>query len=148
MDKNVKYLTIERAKDDLKSRTLANFPGEFSQLIYLASTRDYNSGRYHHDGLAFQFGEEIAEAALASCHQEAFDKLVLSPLEELAQQLDLFVRLAGVPSVDLVALWKRLEPYRLAVPADTADLSVELFLSNIRTSLAILEAQLQMAQAG
>ena len=50
---------IQRATDDLRRRTLARFERSLDRLIYLASTRDYNTGIYYHDGLAASFGQEL-----------------------------------------------------------------------------------------
>ena len=64
-----KTLTVERAYDDLLRRSLSPISGDLARLIYLASTRDYNTGKYHHDGLAAHFSSEIACQALELAHQ-------------------------------------------------------------------------------
>jgi hypothetical protein len=43
---------------------------------------------------------------------------------------------------DFVAAWKKLEPYRVAVPLDTDELTADFLFSNFRIALAILEARL------
>src|SRR5436190_1559634 len=57
---------VEDALRDLRNRTLAKLDGDLARLVYLASTRDYNTGRYAHDGLSFRFSESVAETAGAS----------------------------------------------------------------------------------
>jgi len=134
-------MDVEAAIEDLKNRTLAAIPGEFARLVYLASTRDYNTGQYYHAGLAFQFTEEVARAALAACHQESFSRLLLTPLEELVKELDRYVHLTGTRPAEFFEAWKKVEPYRVTVPLDCDQLSAEFFFSNVRTALAISQTR-------
>ena len=64
MSNQVKRVSVEEAIEDLQNHTLEGISGSIARLVYLASTRDYNSGRYYHDGLAFRFTEEVAQTAL------------------------------------------------------------------------------------
>ena len=73
-------MIVEEALRDLRNRTLARLDGDFAKLVYLASTRDYNTGRYVHDGLSFRFPQPVVERAMAAAHLEVFANLVLSPL--------------------------------------------------------------------
>ncbi len=43
---------------------------------------------------------------------------------------------------DFITAWKKLEPYRVAVPVDTDLLTAEFLFSNFKIALAILEARL------
>jgi len=148
MSKNVKSISVEDAMQDLEHHTLRAIPGEIGQLVYLASTRDYNTGVYYHDGLAFRYTEEVARTALALHHKKVFRELVFSSLEELVQQLDVYMKSSHVLPSEFLELWRKLEPYRITVPLDCDPLSVELFFSNIRTAVAILEARQQADQEG
>jgi hypothetical protein len=38
-----------------------------------------------------------------------------------------------------ISAWKKLEPYRVAVPVESDPLATEFFFANLRTALAILE---------
>ena len=140
MARGVRRIDTEAAVEDLKHRTLPAIPGEVARLVYLASTRDYNTGHYYHDGLAFSFTEEVAGMALAACHQEVFERLAFTSLEELVQHLDHYVTSTGPPR-EVLETWTKLEPYRVALPLDCDPLSAKLFLSNLRTALAILAAR-------
>ncbi len=141
MAKNVKSVSVEEAIEDLEKHTLRSIPGEIGQLVYLASTRDYNTGVYYHDGLAFRYSEEVARTALALHHKKVFRELVFSSLETLVEQLDRYMKSSRVLPNEFLELWRKLEPYRITVPLDCDPLSVELFFSNIRTAVAILEAR-------
>lgn len=106
---SVKNLSVEAAFEDLQNRTLAGISGEIAQLVYLASTRDYNTGEYYHDGLAARFSQESARDALAAHHKKVFQALVSSSLEKLVEHLKAYIRSASLSEADFVRLWKKLE---------------------------------------
>ena len=72
-----KRMDVVEAGDDLRRRTLSHIKRPLDRLIYLASTRDYNTGFYYHDGLASRFSQEVVCEALADCHRQAFRELLL-----------------------------------------------------------------------
>lgn len=133
-------VAIEEALRDLQNRTLANLDGDFARLIYLASTRDYNSGRYAHDGLSFRFTEPVAEQVLAEAHRKLFVSLALSPLEVFVTQLERYIRSGCAHPDELLATWSELEPFRILAPEYDDPITVELFISNVRVALAIVKA--------
>jgi len=137
-----KNVDVLAAADDLRRRTLVDMTQPLERLIYLASTRDYNTGLYYHHGLALRFSEEAACEALADCHREAFDELVGASLEELVHELEAYLRSTRVAPGDFIVAWKGLEPYRVAVPVGVDSLSSELVFSNLKVALAILQARL------
>ncbi|HET9399817.1 MAG TPA: hypothetical protein VFO34_02615 [Candidatus Acidoferrales bacterium] len=129
---------LRKAKEDIFQRTLADVGDDFGRLICLASTRDYNTGQYHHAGLAAAFSDEVACQALAECHRDVFDSLLHAPMEELVQQLENYLRSTGASPVAVLESWSDLQPYRVVVPADCEKLSAELFFSNVKIAVAIL----------
>jgi hypothetical protein len=142
MSTPAKHVEVLAAAEDLRRRTLAEMTQPLARLLYLASTRDYNTGLYYHHGLAARFSEEAACEALAGCHREAFEELVDAPLEELVHELEAYLLSTRVAPSDFVVAWKGLEPYRVAVPVGVDSLSSELVFSNLKVALAILEARL------
>lgn len=135
-------MDVQRASEDLRRRTLAAMPHPLTQFLYLASTRDYNTGLYYHDGLADQFSAEIACEALANCHREAFQHLVMSTLESLVGQLESYIASSRTQPDDFVAVWKGLAPYRVAVPVAADPFTAEFLFSNLKVALAIVEERL------
>lgn len=136
-----KRMDVLEAMDDLRLRTLAHMQRPLDRLIYLASTRDYNTGLYYHDGLAARFGEEAACEALAECHNEAMRELVTSSLEGLVGQMEGYMESARTRPTDFLGMWRGLEPYRVAVPVGTDPLAAGFLFSNFRVALAILDAR-------
>ena len=139
MHGQVQYEDVRAAREDLLSRTLARMPGDFARLVYLASTRDYNTGEYYHEGLAFQFGERAARSALASCHRDLFQRMVQCSVRELVGHLEVYARYTHLPCADFIRTWDRLQPYRVTIPLDCGPLEAQFFASNVRTALAILD---------
>lgn len=126
---------------DFTVNSLAGIPGTFSRLVYVASLRDLSNGRYEHQGLAALYPEEAVQQALELCHEQIFERLLEMPLEK--QLEDLRKCLGGMEgglSV-VVAHWRQLEPYRVLLPENAPGYLKELFFSNLRALLEILEEQ-------
>ncbi len=142
MGAHIKRVEVDEAVQDIKDRTLAGISGNIGRLICLASTRDYNTGRYYHDGLASSFSEEVAGAALAACHLEIFKQLTLSSLEDLVRELESYVHSSHARPKEIIQAWEKLETYRVTIPLKCDPLSAEFFFSNVKIALAILRFRL------
>ena len=134
---------VEEAHDDLLRRSLSRIAGNLAKLIYLASTRDYNTGKYHHDGLAARFQAEIAGQALELAHRETFQRIATCSLAEVAAELELYVNSSRQSREDVLRAWQKLEPYRVALPVQVNAVVAQLFVSNVRVALAILRRRYQ-----
>ena len=128
-----------KAYDDLWQRTLAKIPGELNRMIYLASTRDYNSGRYHHAGLEATFGYDAVKQALETAHQDIFWKLTRSSLEQVVGELEIYIRSSAESPEELLRTWRTLQPYRVAIPLEVDAMAAELLLSNLKLGLEVLQ---------
>jgi hypothetical protein len=106
-------------------------------LVYLASTRDYNSGTYHHDGLAARYRADAAGKALEIAHRQIFCQLAAYSLEKLVEELELYLNCSHERPADVLRIWQKLEPYRIAIPVEVNPAVARLFLSNVRLALAI-----------
>ncbi|SRR6266571_295432 len=134
-------IDLEPAITDLRNRTLARLPGDFNRLVYLASSRDLSTGRYSHDGLAFHFSETVASKAMAACHTEIFDRLLFCSLEELIVELRKYISTTEIRPGDVLRSWKHLGSYRVTIPSDCDKLAAEIFLSNVKIALEILQTR-------
>jgi hypothetical protein len=138
---------MEAAIQDLHDRTLANLPEILTRLIYLSSTRDYNTGEYQHAGLADRYGPDTAQKALARCHQAAFENLLYTDLADLVRQLAAYIESIGAERDQVLDAWRGLQAYRVLIPNACDDLSAELFTSNIKIALEALRAEPAVAPA-
>ena len=130
-----------RVIQDFTASTLAGISGQFARLVYVASLRDLSSGRYEHQGLAALYPEEAVQQALEVCHEQIFERILETPLSE--QLEDLRACLAAMESgfSSAVSHWRQLEAYRVLMPEQAPDYLKELFLSNLRALLEILQEQ-------
>jgi hypothetical protein len=137
-----------RIIQDFTLTTLAGIPGEFSRLTYLASLRDLSSGRYEHAGLATLYSDEAMQQALQLCHEQIFERVLETPLEQ--QEEDLKQCLERMPGGLCAALahWRRMEAYRVLMPEGAPDYLKELFCSNLRALLEILQGACSTVRSG
>ena len=130
-----------RVIQDFTQTTLAGIPGLFARLAYIASLRDLSSGRYEHAGLAALYPDAAIQQALQLCHEQIFERILESPLS--CQQEDLRACLAGMEggTSGVVSHWRRIEAYRVLVPEAAPAYLKELFCSNLRALLEILDKE-------
>jgi hypothetical protein len=137
MHATIKLVPVQAAYNDLLQRSLSKISCDLARLIYLASTRDYNSGTYHHDGLAARFNPDVAAKALEIAHRQLFYQMSAYSLEEMVSQLQTYLDCSHESPADVLRTWQKLEPYRVAIPVEVNPTVARLFLSNIRLALAI-----------
>ena len=124
--------------EDLLRRTLSKISSDLARLIFIASTRDYNTGTYHHEGLASRFSPEKASEALELAHTEIFKQLAAYSLEALVEEIEIYACASRESAATIVRTWQILEPYRVTVPLRLNPTIVHVFVSNIRLALPIL----------
>jgi hypothetical protein len=132
---------LQSAYDDLLRRSLSKISGDLARVIYLASTRDYNTGTYHHEGLAARFRSDAAALALETAHREIFYRVAGCTLEQLVVEMEVYLNSSSQSREDVLHIWQKLEPYRLALPMNTNAAVARLFVTNLRLALAILQRQ-------
>lgn len=137
-----------KARFDLHNRTLAKLQSDFSRLVYLASTRNYNTARYEHDGLSFHYSAQIAEEVLADAHREVFWNLAGSSLKTLTEELERYIVSESLSPDDLLAAWSGLEAYRVLAPLRQDPLVIRIFQSNLKAALAVVRESWKKAQLG
>lgn len=126
------------ALQDLRERTLADLPGGVTKLVYLSSTRDYNTGEYQHAGLADRFGGETAQKALAQCHEVTFRELLDTSLAEWVAELATYIESTGAEREKVLDAWRRLQAYRVLVPNTCDSLTADYFVSTVKLALEAL----------
>jgi len=137
-DENALAEEVELAIFDLETRTLKAMPGRFSQLVYLASLRDYNTGRYHHYGLETRYNPQAADQAVHRCHIRVFEELTSLPLQDQTRDLIEFFESLREDRRQLIQTWRRLRSYQMLPPDQCHPLARKLFDKNIEVMLTVL----------
>ena len=117
---------------------LENFPNDLTRMLYLASLRDCNSGRYLHPELSPSIGIEEADHALSVCHDQIFRRLLKAPIREYALQLEEYIRYTRAERSVVLATWRSLQAYRSTVPVNSLPVYADFFCLNIELALTIL----------
>jgi hypothetical protein len=133
---------------DFATSTLAAIPSLFGRLVYIASLRDLSSGKYEHAGLTAVYSPEAVQEALECCHFEIFQRILETPLANQAEDLRECLEGMAGPFAATVSHWRQIESYRILLPGDTPDYLKELFFSNLRALLEILDAECSTARSG
>ena len=144
---NMEFQQNRRIIRDFTLTTLAGIPGEFGRLTYISSLRDLSSGRYEHAGLAALYPDEAIQQALQLCHEQIFERVLEAPLER--QESDLRECLERMPGGmrEAVSHWRRMEAYRVLMPEGSPSYLKELFCSNLRALLEILQGECSTADS-
>jgi len=127
---------------DILRALAASLPNDLSQLIFLATLRDNNSGHYYHPEVARRFSVEVADQSMLVCHRRIYQRVVALPLEDLTDQLDAYTATVRAPKERLIESWTKLRAYRATIPMDTDPISAEIFFMKVGVAVAILEARL------
>lgn len=127
---------------DILRALAVSLPNELSRLIFLATLRDNNSGHYFHPDLARRFSARVADRAMLACHQRIYRQVVALPIEDLTDQLDLYVTTIPAPRERMIQSWTKLKAYRATIPMDADPISAEIFFMKVEVAVAILEARL------
>jgi len=147
MDTLTQLQQNRRIIHDLTLSTLSRIASPFSRLAYLASLRDIPTNVYEHAGLSAVYPDAAVRQALVQCHQELFERILETPLAVQEQDLRAHLRTLPNGSRRAAAQWRRLESYRGLLPAESPEYLKELFCSNVRAMLEILEKELSTEQA-
>jgi hypothetical protein len=111
--------------------------GDLTRIVYLSTLRDNNAGTYFHPVLSQAHGVERANYAFTICHRDLFGRFVRSPARRYVDELKLYIKFA---KIDVVPVWRSLEPYRGTVPLGMPQVLQEIYFHNIETALLILES--------
>ncbi len=128
----------DRAKHDVWARTLSQIPTTFGKIVYLASLRNENSGRYQHFGLAQLYTDDEADAVLRLSHEEAFGEWLNFPLAQQRGDLERYLESIEDEKSAVLRTWLTLAPYRNLIPAQAGAAERELYVSDLELILELL----------
>lgn len=129
---------IEQAVFDFQTHTLTRMQGHFCRLVYLASLRDHNTGRYYHHGLETRYGSEVSDESLRQCHVQVFEDLIALSLKAQTEDLVGFFQSIKEEKPRLVEAWARLRSYQILPPENCHPLARDLFDKNVEIILKVL----------
>ena len=136
--KSIRDALDRTAASDLWRNTLSQIPSVFGRIVYLASLRNLNSGRYEHHGLALVFGEEEANKALKKSHSQVFREWLTFNLEQQKADLDLYLSGLYEDRGTVLATWLELAPYRGLMPTSLRAVERRLYIADLRALLELL----------
>jgi hypothetical protein len=137
-----------RIVQDFTLTTLSAIGSQFARLTYVASLRELSSGKYEHAGLAAVYPEEAIQYALQLCHEQIFERILESPLSEQEQDFRKCLQAMEGGICTAVTHWRQMEVYRILLPEHSPDYLKELFCSNLRALLEILQVECSPAHSG
>lgn len=117
---------------------LDTLPNDLTRMLYLASLRDCNSGRYLHPELSPLIGVEEADHALSACHDQVFRRLLKTSISAYVLQLEEYIRYTRADRGTVLRTWQSLQAYRSTVPLQALPVYSDLFCLNIELALLIL----------
>jgi hypothetical protein len=141
-----RFRRSRRVVEDFTRRSLSAIPSGYGRLIYVSSLRE-SDDRYRHDGLASMYPENAVQLALEHCHEELFAQILETPLSQ--QEWDLRMSLAALEGgIELnLARWRNRERYEELEPRGVPVYLYDLFASNLRLLLELIEAELRVRTA-
>jgi len=132
---------VRGAAADLWRHTLSQIPSVFGRLVYLASLRDPNTGRYEHFGLSQKFGEDEAHQTMQRSHEQTFRQWLSFSLEQQKADLELYLGGLGGNRRRILETWIRTTPYRNLIPIGAGSVECGLYLADLETLLELLKSE-------
>lgn len=132
--------TAEVIEECVRESGLDLLPNDLTRLLYLASLRDCNSGRYLHPVLSERFGTDTADEGLRECHIKTFSRLLAIPISEYVIQVEEYIRYTRMTRTAILQTWQSLQAYRATTPVVVLPLYREIFCFNVEVALMVLRA--------
>lgn len=130
----------QHAVDDLWQRALSHIPSSYGKLVYLASLRNPDTGRYEHFGLSMYPNSADANRALRRSHETVFQRWVNYSLEQKKTDLELYIStVEQVEKAQLLDAWLRLTPYKNLVPGAIQGPERQKHISDFEAILGLLK---------
>lgn len=133
-------MTAEVLEECARESGLDLLPNDLTRMVYLASLRDCNSGRYLHPTLSGRLGIEKADEGLRECHIETFRRLLANPISEYVTQVEEYIRYTRMARSAVLQTWQSLQAYRATAPVIAVPLYREIFCFNVEVALVVLRA--------
>ena len=116
--------------EDFSSQTLAAIPSVFWRLYYVSSLKEFESGKYEHEGLMSCTRRDAVQDALSHCHEELFSRILETPLHEQERRLARCLDTAGDQYWAVLRMAEN-QSYQTMCPEGLPDYLQDLFCSNM-----------------
>jgi hypothetical protein len=135
-----RYSQNERVIEEFTTQQLAGIATRMGRLVRVAKLRDVSIGRYQHAKLEAEFSAPAVHQALLYCHEELFEQVLESALEQQEWDVRMYLASLEVPAKEIANRWMELEYFRMLVPFGTPSYLRDLFISNMRVILGLIAA--------
>jgi hypothetical protein len=121
------------------ARELTEIESAYGQLVYLASLRNCDSGRYEHYATECS-SRKSAHQDILRLHEAIFREWVNFTLERKKAEIESYIHgLDSINPAELVDAWLRLTPYKNLVPAAIRGPEREKHISDFEAILGLLK---------
>ena len=141
-----RFRQSKRVVEDFTRRSLSALPSGYGRLIYISTLRE-DDGHYRHDGLASVYSDAAVQLALEQCHEELFARVLEEPLSEQERQLRGALEALEGGLEQNLPRWSNRERYEELEPRDLPVYLYDLFASNVRLLLELIEANVNLRTA-
>ena len=131
---------------DFVNLAVSAIPSTFVKLAFLAGLKDGNDDRYRDPLAGLVYGEEKIEAALQGKHREIFSGwLGLSLAAQMAEVAE-YLAAQDEDHNALLSIWLHDEVYESLIPSDLSGAERNLFTSDLKAILQLLQVRLGPAR--
>ena len=124
---------------ELWRRTLSQITSVFGRLVYLASLRDPNTGKYVHFGFAQRFTDREADLTLRRSHSNIFEDWLSFSLEEQKEDLEHYLNALDQDPEVVLENWRAMPPFANFIPVSTQPQQRELFISDLLIVMQLIQ---------
>jgi hypothetical protein len=114
-------------------RAVTQIPTIFGRLVYLASLRNSDSGRYSHQILNGVLDSEESDRTLCHSHHQVFSRWLTFCLEEQKNDLEEYLNSTGVSEAVL--------NYPDLIPRSSREVERQLYITDLETVLELLRLE-------
>ncbi len=139
MSRHKQILNSRDMSAEVRVREITQIQTSYGRLVYLASLRNPDSGRYEHYGSESSLPSAVNKE-LARLHEKIFREWVTYTLERKKADIELYI--AGIELGDraeLIDAWLRLTPYKNLVPAAIQGPERQKHISDFEAILGLLK---------
>lgn len=122
----------------LWARELSLIATSYGRMVFLASLRNPDSGRYEYYGCPEHISAVTVSQGLQRIHEEIFREWVGYSLERKKADIELYLAGLDISPAELVDAWLRLTPYKNLVPGSIQGPERQKHVSDIEAILGLL----------